>query len=118
MTIKCMECSSSNICEDVARWIAQSLEPTDSGNEGELIEHQCRDCGRSFWLGADTATIRYLLSVSERFAVAPTTEKQPPKLTSEERDKMLNEATHSIAAKFAEYDIELIVDEEENRSRM
>ncbi len=55
MMLTCLECGSANIHEDVARWAAQSLDPTDRGNEGELIEHQCGDCSRSFWLGADTA---------------------------------------------------------------
>ncbi len=49
----CVECGSNSIVLDVATWTASSNEPADLGNTGTLIECQCADCSRSFWVGED-----------------------------------------------------------------
>lgn len=53
MNFTCYECGSLDYVEAVAEWEARSLEPQDRDNTGILIEHQCRDCARSVWVGSD-----------------------------------------------------------------
>ena len=45
----CPLCESRSVAH-CGEWNAESCDPCDHGNCATLDEHQCRDCGRSFWV--------------------------------------------------------------------
>lgn len=49
----CPQCGCKDMRECV-EWEATSLDPTDRGNTGKLIEYQCTACSRSVWVGASS----------------------------------------------------------------
>jgi hypothetical protein len=43
----CPYCGSKDVAEDLTDWTIQSIE--DPSNKGVVPEHQCKECGASFW---------------------------------------------------------------------